>query len=117
MYKLSFPGKLVRIALLKEAFQIMHCCLPCCYGHVMRRQDMTLLQNAALKSQHECACACAAGALAPGTAPAMMDELAGFTHCLDLSPGLMQMHWKARSLKLPSCKRMPYGLLYAYNTA
>ena len=34
----------------------------------------------------------------------MMDELAGFTHCLDLSPGLMQMHWKARSLKQPSCK-------------
>ncbi len=44
------------------------------------------------------ACACAAGALAPGTAPAMADELAGFTHCRDLSPGLMQMHWKARRL-------------------
>ncbi|KAK9837455.1 hypothetical protein WJX81_003838 [Elliptochloris bilobata] len=38
-----------------------------------------------------------AGSLAPGTAPAMMDELAGFTHCIDLSPGLMQMHWKLDS--------------------
>ena len=38
----------------------------------------------------------AAGALAPGTAPAMADELAGYTSCRDLSPGLMQMHWKAR---------------------
>ncbi len=36
----------------------------------------------------------AAGALAPGTAPATMDELAGYTSCLDLSPGLLQMHWK-----------------------
>ncbi len=26
----------------------------------------------------------------------MADELAGYTSCRDLSPGLMQMHWKAR---------------------
>ncbi len=38
----------------------------------------------------------AAGSAAPGTAPAMADELAGYTSCRDLSPGLMQMHWKAR---------------------
>lgn len=38
----------------------------------------------------------AAGALAPGTAPATMDELAGYTSCLDLSPGLLQMHWKVQ---------------------
>ena len=38
----------------------------------------------------------AAGALAPGTAPATTDELARYTSCLDLSPGLLQMHWKVQ---------------------
>ena len=64
-------------------------------------QGSALLQHALRSQLDVAACDCTAGTLAPGTAPAMMDELAGFTHCLDLSPGLMQMHWKVHRLKPP----------------